>query len=113
LLSAQGTAGQVRMTIFDSAGNIVTTLTADAGDTVSGSGTLLKPGTYRVQFEQLGTTGPLAYSVRGVNEIDPIGPVASDPTTTPQFTDPSNPGQFVYPDGTISTQPFLWALVVV
>jgi hypothetical protein len=113
LLSAQGAAGQVRMTIFDSAGNVVTTMTANAGDTVSGPGTLLKPGTYRVQFEELGATAPLAFSVKGANEIDPIGPVACDPTTSPQFTDPTIPGQYVYPNGTISNQPFLWAILLV
>jgi hypothetical protein len=111
LLSAQGSAGQVRMTIFDSSGNVVTTLTADAGDTVSGSA-LLKPGTYRVQFEQLGTVEPLAFDLKGESESDPIGPVAVDPTTTPQFTDPTTPGQYIYPDGTTSTQPYQWALLL-
>ena len=113
LLSAQGSAGQVRMTIYDSAGNAVTTLTANAGDTVSGPGTLLKPGTYHVQFEQLGTTAPLAFSVRGESGTDPIGPVANDPTTAPQFIDPTTSGQYIYPGGTISTQPYLWVVSLV
>jgi hypothetical protein len=113
LLSAQGTTGQVQMTIFDQYGNVVTSLTASAGETVSGPGTLLKPGEYHVRFTETGATGPLSYVVKGINEIDPIGPVASDPTNAPQYTDPSTPGQYVYPDGTTSTQPFLWALVLV
>jgi hypothetical protein len=113
LLSAQGTAGQVQMTIFDQDGNVVTTLTSSAGETVSGTGTLLKPGAYHVRFTEFGATDPLAYVVTGINEIDPIGPLASDPTTAPQYTDPGTPGQYNYPDGTTSSQPFLWALLLI
>lgn len=113
LLSAQGAAGQVRLTVFDGASRVVATLTGAAGDTVSGPGTFLKPGTYRVLVEGIAATGPLTFAVTGINLIDPIGPVASDPTAAPQFTDPTTSGQYVYPDGTITTNPFLWALLLV
>ena len=56
--------------------------------------------------------GPLAFDLKGESESDPIGPVAVDPTTTPQFTDPTTPGQYIYPDGTTSRQPYLWALLL-
>jgi hypothetical protein len=113
LLSAQGTSGQVTITLYDSSGNVVTSLTAAAGDTVSGPATLLKPGTYQVVITETGGTDPLAFTVKGINEIDPIGPVASDPTTTPQFTDPNGSGQYVYPDGTKTITPYLWALLLI
>jgi hypothetical protein len=73
---------------------------------------LLRPGTYRVRFDQLGTTEPLAFDVKLASETDPIRPFAVDPTTARQFTDPTTPGQFIYPGGSTSTQPYEWALLL-
>lgn len=109
LLSAQG--GPVRMTITNEAGATVATLTANAGDTVSGPGWLLKPGTYRATFEALGPTA--TFILAGTSDSDPIGPVVNDPSSVPQFTDPTNPRQYVYPGPVTSPSPFLWALLTV
>ncbi|HEY1378659.1 MAG TPA: matrixin family metalloprotease, partial [Gemmataceae bacterium] len=49
---AGGTVAGVRMAIFDAAGHVVSTLFAEAGQTVSGT-TYLTSGTYTVRFEVL------------------------------------------------------------
>jgi hypothetical protein len=105
-----GTAMQ--MTVTDSAGNVVYTLTAAAGDTVSGPALFLTPGAYKVRFSLLGVTDgstpPVAYRLLGEGFSDPIGPVTVDPTLTPVYTSPTMPGYFTYPDGTTTTDPFLF-----
>jgi hypothetical protein len=114
LLTAQG--GPVRMTVTNASGTVVATLLAGPGQTVGGAGLLLKPGTYQVTFRSLGdgTTLPTdaAYSLVGAALDRPIGPVATDPTAKPQFQDPQIPNQYLYPNGTTSLQPFLWALLI-
>ena len=80
----------VQMTITDSTGQVVFTLTASAGDTVSGPALFLTPGAYTVGFSVLGATGgdvpPVAYSLLGEGISDPIGPVSVDPTLTPVYS---------------------------
>lgn len=114
LLAAQG--GPVAMTVTNSRGVVVATLIAGPGETVGGAGLLLKPGAYKVTFRSLGdgTTLPpdVVYSLVGAAISDPIGPVATDPTATPQYQDPTAPNQYLYPNGTSSLQPFLWSLMI-
>jgi hypothetical protein len=115
LLTAQGTgapAGSaVQMTITDQYGNVVYSLTADAGDTVSGNTLLLTPGAYTLSFTVLGPSGvpvpTLAYSLMGESISDPIGAVIDDPTQTPIYTSPTGPGGFQYPNGTQTSSPYL------
>jgi hypothetical protein len=115
LLSASGVgapAGStVQMTIKDQNGNVVYTLTADAGDTVSSNALLLTPGAYTLSFSVLGPPGEampaLSYSLMGESISDPIGGVVNDPTTQPVYTSPTMPGGFLYPDGTQTTIPYL------
>ena len=61
LLSASGigapAGSAVQMTIKDQNGNVVYTLTADAGDTVSSDALLLTPGAYTLSFTVLGPAG--------------------------------------------------------
>ena len=74
----------VQMTILDSNGVVIYTLTAAAGDTVSGPALFLTPGAYKVKLTALGTPivgGPaLAFTLKGNGISDPIGPVLTDPT---------------------------------
>jgi hypothetical protein len=102
----------IQMTIADASGNVVYSLTALAGDTVSGPASFLTPGAYSVRFSLLGATGvsmpPVSYSLRGEGISDPIGPVPTDPTLTPIYTSPTMPGYFTYPDGTTTTDSFLF-----
>jgi hypothetical protein len=99
----------VTMTITDSTGNIVFTLTAHDGETVSNS-IFLPVGAYTVRF----TLGPgsslllpaLAYTLRGSSLSDPIGTGIEDPTQNPYYVSGSDPPLFSYPDGTITTDPY-------
>jgi hypothetical protein len=113
-LSTTGTgapAGStVQMTISDAKGNVVFTLAAPSGQTVTGPPALLSPGAYTVRFTLLtsgGVPGTLAFQLRGGSISDPIGPVITDPTNSPMYTNPGDPFTYYYPDGTISLDPFL------
>lgn len=118
-LSATGSGGAVRMTITNAAGAVVYQLLASAGETVSGVGVLLPPGEYRVTFTAVagaGGAGPASFSLRGATLSDPVGPVAGDPTLAPQYKAPAPgptpaPPQYLYPTGTLTTDPFLWTFV--
>jgi hypothetical protein len=115
VLSANGSgapAGSaMQMTITDSSGHVVYSLSAQAGDTVSSNALLLTPGAYTLSFTVLGPAGSpvpsLSYSLMGESISDPIGAVINDPTLTPVYTSPTTPGGFLYPNGTQTTKPFL------
>jgi hypothetical protein len=117
ILSANAVGGSaapgsgVQMTVLDASGNVVYSLIAAAGDTVSGAALFLTPGAYTVQFAALGSAGtsslPLSYSLLGDEISDPIGTVLSDPTLNPYYQVPGMPGWFSYPIGILSTSPFL------
>jgi hypothetical protein len=100
----------VRMTVRDKAGNVVNTLTAAAGDAVSGAALFLTPGAYTVSFTAVGS--PLAFGLLGDGISDPIGPVLTDPTLSPDYTAPGLPGWFLYPDGTMSNVPYLFSPIM-
>jgi Matrixin len=99
----------VTMTITDSAGNIVFTLTAHDGDTVSNS-IFLPVGAYTVVFTLVpGSSLPLpdqAYTLRGNNLSDPIGTGIDDPTQNPYYVPGSDPPLFSYPGGIFTTDPY-------
>jgi hypothetical protein len=101
---------RVHMTITDANGNVVFDLSARAGDTVSSSAVFLVPGAYTVRFTAESRSGlpitGLNYVLQGASLSDPIGPVVGDPTLTQQYTNPD--GTYTYPDGTVSTDPYLW-----
>jgi hypothetical protein len=115
LLSASGSnapAGStVQMTIKDQNGNVVYSLTAAAGETVSTSALLLTPGAYTLSFTALalpdGSMPTLAYNLVGESFSDPIGAVVNDPTQTPVYTSPTTPGGFLYPNNVQTNSPFL------
>ena len=101
------------MTIKDQNGNIIYTLTADAGDTVSSNALLLATGAYTLSFTVLGPPGgpvpALSYSLMGESISDPIGAVVNDPTTQPVYTSPTTPGGYLYPNGVSTTSSYLIA----
>jgi hypothetical protein len=107
--AAPGSA--VQMNIIDASGSVIYSLTAAAGDTVSGPALLLTPGAYTIQFTSLNSSGssnpPMAFTLLGDEISDPIGTVKTDPTLTPGYPVPGMPGWYQYPDGTLSTSPFL------
>jgi hypothetical protein len=49
----------------------------------------------------------LSYSLMGESISDPIGAVVNDPTLQPDYTSPTTPGGFLYPDGTNTMSPYL------
>lgn len=95
--AAGNTGGSVTMSIADSAGNTVFTLTAFDGQVVSGNALLLTPGQYMVSFSGTGITAPINYNLSGAVISDPLGPPVNDPTLDPLYTNPANPGVYYYP----------------
>lgn len=80
---------------------------------MTGATGLLAPGEYHVVVRAVGASTPVSFAVRGSGFSDPIGPQPSDSATAPQYTDPSAPGRYLYPDGTATTDPYLWILWLV
>lgn len=107
-LSVAGATGAVRMDIVNAIGAIVASQLTTVGDTTTGVSTLLTPGEYTVRFTTVGATGPLIFSLRGSGLGDPVGPVKDSTTLTPQYVAPNDPNQFLYPNGTLTSDPFLW-----
>jgi hypothetical protein len=105
----------VQMTIADGNGNIVFSLSAFAGQTVTGPFALLSPGAYHVSFSVLtpdGGPGSLTFQLRGTSITDPIGPGITNPTYSPTYTNPSSPFIYYNPDGTVSLSWFLFVSLV-
>jgi hypothetical protein len=96
------------MNVYDSAGNLVFTLTSQAGTTVSGPSVLLRPGAYHVRF--VAAPGALlpAFRLSGLNLSDPIGAASNDPTMQPMYQSSSESSEYSYPDGTTSSDPYEW-----
>lgn len=111
-LSATGSAGSSAMvSIADASGRVVYTLTAAAGDTTSAVSVLLPPGEYTVRVTAgPGSVGHVGYRVRGLGLSDPIGPVVDSATLEPQYQNSADPTTYLYPTGTVSIDPYLWAL---
>jgi Matrixin len=107
-LSATGAAGAVRLEVVNSAGVIVHSLTTGVGETTSGFSSVLAPGEYTVRFTAVGATGPIAFTLRGTGITDPIGPVPAGGTLAPQYQLPGDPTRFQYPNGTITSDPYLF-----
>jgi matrixin len=113
-LSAAGDAGAaVRMAITNRAGITVFDLTATAGATVSGLSAFLPPGEYTVRVTSVGTSDPVAYSIRGAVVTDPIGPQPGNSQLGPIYQDPNNPGGYLYPGDVKSPDPYFWTIAVI
>jgi hypothetical protein len=113
VLSAQDlgapSSASVRLTIRDGNGNAIFTLSAPAGQTVSATTIFLAPGTYTADLRIEGGSGaPVAFSLRGINLIEPIGPTLLDPGLDPQFPCPGDASLYCYPGGFITADAFFW-----
>ena len=82
-LTPDGSEAGVRLGIFDANGDVVTSLFAKAGQTVTGS-VYLDPGEYTVRFEGLippgGQLTSLGYNLQGITLTDPIEPAPDNPS---------------------------------
>jgi hypothetical protein len=108
LLSSANGVG-VTMTIRDLANNVVYTL-ASNGPAASAAPVLLQPGEYRIEFT---TAGEAAFvTLKGLPLSDPIGAVVVNPTQTPPYQTPGQPGTNTYPTGTITTKPYLFSSLI-
>lgn len=112
-LGLEAPGGPVRVSITNAAGVAVAELTAPAGGTVTGLSSLLAPGEYTVRVARAGAgTGPVGFRLFGSSLTDPIGPVASDPTLKPQYQNPQDVTSYLYPNGEVTLDPYLWLLKV-
>ncbi|HEX3150088.1 MAG TPA: matrixin family metalloprotease [Gemmataceae bacterium] len=111
-LAATGPAGAaVNVTIKDSQGVSVFTLTALAGQTISGLSAFLAPGEYTVAVTSVGAADPVTFALKGDVVSDPMGPRPDNTKLAPLYPDPNNPGGYLYPNGTPTLIPFLWVLL--
>lgn len=105
LLLSTSNGVAVSMSIEDLAGNTLFTLTSN-GVPASTKPVLLQPGEYRIRLSSNGQ--PTTITLRGDSLSDPIGSVIVDPIQAPVYPTPGNPGTNTYPNGTVTTKPFLW-----
>jgi hypothetical protein len=82
----QAQTARVRLTLSDSAGNVVATVEARDGLPASLTA-FLAPGVYSLRVDGYTTDGsallPLTYTLQGLRLSDPIGPEPEDPTNDP------------------------------
>jgi len=111
-LSVSGPVGSsVEFALVNSAGRTVFTLTAPAGDTVTGTTPLIAPGKFRLRTIVKGPAGSVHFTLSGGVITDPIGPQPVNSSTAPQYLDPTQPNTYLYPTSpspTQTTDPFLF-----
>lgn len=105
LLLSTSNGVAVTMSIEDLAGNTLFTLTSN-GLPTSTKPVLLQPGEYRIRLTTNGQ--PTTAILRGDSISDPIGSVVVDPNQAPVYPTPGKPGTNTYPNGTVTTKPFIW-----
>jgi hypothetical protein len=105
LLLSTSNGVTVTMNIEDLAGNTLFSLTSN-GLPTSSKPVLLQPGEYRIRLTTLGR--PATVTLRGDSISDPIGSVVVDPNQAPVYPTPGKPGTNTYPNGTVTTKPYLW-----
>ncbi len=77
------TGGAAVMTVYDAQGNVLDTLTAADGETVT-TNLVLNPGAYTFQVTRAaGATGPVTYTLQYLEVSDAIGPEPIDTTLHP------------------------------
>jgi hypothetical protein len=110
LLSAEGLAGGVTMTVYDSAGRAVFTLGAEAGRAAATTTRYLTEGTYTVQYtfrNPTGTTGtPIDYALYLYQVSEGAGPYSTSTTIspTPDSESKEPEGGYTY-EGSSTTKP--------
>ncbi|MFO0876609.1 MAG: hypothetical protein U0840_04480 [Gemmataceae bacterium] len=110
-----GTTGRVRFELRNSAGRVVVNLVANAGETLTAPTLFLSPGFYSATFTiepvNGGSLVELQYRLTGATLSDPIGPALGNPTLRPQYTNPLDPTQFLYPGQVNWQDPYFWILI--
>jgi hypothetical protein len=90
-----GKAAQVQMLILDPSGQVVGTMTANAGQSASTAAFYLGSGVYTVLFigvaQGPGQLSPLTFNLSGSLVSQPIGPVCIDPNSTTTGTTSTTP----------------------
>lgn len=105
LLLSSNNGMSVTMNLEDMSGSTLYSLTSQ-GLPASNKPFLLQPGQYRIRLITNGQ--PMTVTLRGDSLSDPIGSVVVDPNQTPRFPTPGKPGTNTYPNGTVTTKPYLW-----
>ncbi len=88
-------------------------LITPVGQSRSNDGILLMPGEYTVTYDLLTPSGepptdPVRFSLAGTALSDPLAIDLVDPIDRPFDCGSLVEGEFCYPDGTTSTDPFVW-----
>jgi hypothetical protein len=110
-----GATSAVRIDLRDGRGQVVLSLRARAGETVSADTAFLPPGPYAASVTlEPGPNGQLdemRYRLQGASLSNPIGPAISNALLTPQYKSENDPTLFVYPGAWSSGDPFFWMLI--
>jgi hypothetical protein len=105
-------AAFVQLTITDANGQVVFTQNAKGEEDRSTAAVLLGPGAYSVALSVVNSSGPLVESANfhlsWMVLSDPIGPKVFDPTLLSQYQVPNQPDTYLYPDGTLTSNPYYW-----
>ena len=106
-------AVDVRLSITDSAGRVVATRDAGAGETAGGDPVLLVPGIYRAALTARtvgpGAFPPITFRLYGASLSIPIGPALADTTLAPAAAPLANgPAETVPPALGSSENPYTW-----
>ncbi len=102
----------VAMTVVDSAGRVVYSLSALAGSATSGPTLFLTPGTYRIRVSATGTGQPVCYTLRGKVLTDPIGPGVDDITSAPRYSLTLVDGRYATVEFVpVANAPYPWSLL--
>jgi Matrixin len=104
-LAAQGTVGAVTMTVYDSLGRAVFTLTATAGQPLMTTSLYMAGGKYTVRYTSQ-SSADVAYQLFVYKISDGAGPYATSSGTSPTAppSQPSESGGYTY-DGSSTTRP--------
>lgn len=111
VLSAEGAAGTVRLTVSDMSGQAIATLTATSGRDAVSLTQGLTQGRYLIRFEALApdgsALGQMRFKLKGSRIDDPIGPRNETSTGTPSDSNsappPSSPPPTASPPPSDST----------
>jgi hypothetical protein len=92
----------VTMSLYDTAGNLVLSLSVSAGQPPVTTIVFLQAGTYTVRYRAQSKSGgplaPVTYWLGGQLLTDPIGPLYTDPNAPPPDPNAVPPSDFVYMD---------------
>ncbi|MBL8823223.1 MAG: matrixin family metalloprotease [Planctomycetia bacterium] len=93
------------LTIETLSGQVLYSLST-SGPAASNAPLLLQPGEYRVRVNP--SNQPADILLRGDNISDPVGSVVLNPNQAPLYPTPGNPSTNTYPNGTTTSQQYLW-----